>query len=88
MAYPCPRCSSHDLVVEQKSGMYAGGGLVGWMLMRAFSGKYLCPSCGEVAVSELPPATRSEIMMKKAGLVVGAVVLLVVVIGVLVAIRR
>ncbi len=84
MAITCPRCLKHPLKVEQKSGVYAGGGAVGFMLMRAFSGKHACPDCGTIPLSDFSPETRQGIILRKAGLVFGSLVLLVALVAFLI----
>jgi len=85
MATLCPKCKEKPLKVEQQSGAKAGGGLVGFMIMRAFTGKYVCETCGPLEKSEFPPDLRRSIAMRKVGLVVGAIVLLVAVVVLVVA---
>jgi hypothetical protein len=87
MATMCPKCKEKPLKVEQKSGSRAGGGLVGFMIMRAFTGKYVCENCGPIEKSEFPPDLRRSIAMRKMGLVLGAIVLLVALVVVLVALN-
>jgi predicted nucleic-acid-binding Zn-ribbon protein len=83
--YQCPKCSGP---VQRKDNAAAGatGGLVGVMLSVAFAG-FQCVKCGPIARSEFPDEVRSKMMMKSMALGVGALVLLVVVIGVVVAIN-
>ena len=61
-------------------------GLVGALLGMAFGG-FQCEACGKIPKSEFPPEVQSKMTGGTMGLVGGAVVLLVVVIGILVAIN-
>ncbi len=83
--YQCPKCSGP---VQRKDNAAAGatGGLVGVMLSVAFAG-FQCAKCGPIARSEFPDEVRSKMLMKSLALGVGALVLLVVVIGVVAAIN-
>ena len=87
MAETCPKCRQQQLMLEQKSGAYAGGGLVGFMIMRAFSGKHMCPTCGVIVLADFPPDVKNKILLKKAALVIGALVLLVVVLAIVIAVQ-
>ena len=87
MATMCPKCKDKPLKIEQQSGAKAGGGLVGFMIMRAFTGKYVCETCGQIEKTEFPPDLRRSIAMRKVGLVIGAIVLLGGVVVALVAIN-
>jgi len=83
--YQCPKCSGP---VQRKDNAAAGatGGLVGVMLSVAFAG-FQCAKCGPIARSEFPDEVRSKMLMKSMALGVGAVVVLVVAIGVIVALN-
>jgi hypothetical protein len=59
------------------------GGLVGMLIMTAFSG-FHCPSCGKVPRRDFPPEVRSQMMLGSVALVGGAIVLLVAVIALLI----
>jgi hypothetical protein len=85
MAYQCPRCGGE---VQRGSNAAAGvaGGAVGALLYAAF-GSFQCKKCGPIPKREFPPEVQQQMTMGSVGLIVGAVVLIVVVIGILVAIQ-
>jgi len=68
---PCPTCgaptSSH--ATGARAGQYVGG-LVGWLVVRAFMGAYYCPSHGKIPLSALPPQHRNMVYLRK-GLTIG-----------------
>lgn len=76
MVMTCPRCNQRPLKVEQKSAGMAGGGLVGFMLMRAFSGRHVCPECGVIPFGELSADARQSIVLRKAALILGSLLVL------------
>jgi hypothetical protein len=57
--------------------------LVGALIYSAFGG-FECPSCGKIPRREFPKEVQSQMMMSSLMMVVGAVVLVVAVIGLLV----
>ena len=85
MAIMCPRCGE-PVARARRSGCLFGGGLVGYLLASAFA-PMTCRNCGDIPSHEFSAEERSSMTMSTVGLVVGAIVLLVVVIGVLVLIN-
>ena len=85
MAYQCPRCGGD---VQRGSNAAAGmaGGAVGALLYAAF-GSFQCKKCGPIPKREFPPEVQQQMTLVSMGLIVGAVVLIVVVIGILIAIQ-
>lgn len=81
MAYACPRCQRP---VQRKSNALAQslGGLVGAMMAAAF-GSFECRNCGILKSREFPPEVRSKMRTASAGMIVGALVIVVVVLAVL-----
>jgi uncharacterized membrane protein YidH (DUF202 family) len=69
-----------------RSGCLYGGGIVGAMLAAAFA-PMQCARCGEIPTHEFPPEDRNSMTMTTVGLVIGALVLLVVVIGIIVLVN-
>ena len=85
MAYMCPRCGG-ALARSAGSAARYGGGLVGVMLQAAFAG-LSCAACGPIEKNELSSEDRSTMLRNSALLVVGALVLLVAVIGFVVSVH-
>jgi len=85
MAYRCPRCGGE---VQRGANAAAGvaGGAVGALLYAAF-GSFQCKKCGPIPKREFPPEVRQQMTLGSVGLIVGAIVLIVVVIGILVALQ-
>ena len=64
----------------------ATGGLVGVLLATAFA-SFHCAQHGAIARSQFPPEVRSKMMLNSVLMVIGAIVLLVVVIGIIAAVN-
>jgi uncharacterized membrane protein YidH (DUF202 family) len=85
MTYQCPRCGDPVSRNYNRTAQMAGG-LVGAMVVAAF-GSFGCKKCGKIARGEFPAEVRNRMMLGSVGLIVGALVLFVVVIGVIAALR-
>jgi len=85
MAYQCPRCGDSVSRNYNRTAQMAGG-LVGALFVAAF-GSFGCKKCGKIPRGEFPTEVRNRMMLGSVGLIVGAVVLFVVVIGVIAAMR-
>lgn len=82
MAYKCPRCGG-DVQRGTSSAAGIAGGAVGALLYAAFGG-FQCKTCGAVPKREFPEDVQRQMTLGSVGIVAGAVLLIVVVIGVLV----
>jgi len=60
------------------------GGLVGWLIVTAFTTKYYCAQHGEIPTPHFPPAHQSAIGTRKAAKIGGGVALLFVVFALMV----
>lgn len=85
MAYACPRCGGKVSRQTSTAGR-AMGGIAGLLIGMAIGG-FSCGACGAIPKSEFPEDVQSQMTMGSVGLVGGAIVLIVVVVGVLVAIN-
>lgn len=85
MAYQCPRCGDPVSRSYSTTAQLAGG-LVGALFVAAF-GSFGCKKCGKIARGEFPADVQNRMMLGSVGMVAGAVVLLVVVIGALIALN-
>jgi predicted RNA-binding Zn-ribbon protein involved in translation (DUF1610 family) len=85
MAYRCPRCGGE---VQRGANAAAGvaGGAVGALLFAAF-GSFQCKKCGTIPKREFPPEVQQQMTLGSVGLIVGAIVLVVVVLGILIALQ-
>ena len=85
MAYRCPRCGGE---VQRGASAAAGvaGGAVGALLFAAF-GSFQCKQCGTIPKREFPPEVQQQMTLGSVGLIVGAIVLVVVVLGILIALQ-
>ena len=75
---PCPHCGLPTTANAGGSGTAArmAGGLVGWLIVTAFTAKYYCPHHGEIPVERFPHAHQSAIATRKFLKVGGGVALL------------
>ncbi len=79
-AIPCPFCGA--AMNSSSSGATAGrmvGGLVGWLVVMAFSSRYYCPTHGQVKTAQMPPEHQSMITLRRLMFGGGAAALLFVV---------
>ena len=85
MSYACPKCGGP---AQRGSSSAAGhaGGLVGMLLYAAFAG-FNCAKCGKLERSSFPPEVQSQMTRNSALMGVGALVLLVAVLGLLAALN-
>ena len=78
---PCPHCGMPTTSNSGGGGTAArmAGGLVGWLIVSAFTTKYYCTHHGEIPIVHFPPGHQSAISTRKATKIVGGVALLFVV---------
>ena len=82
------RCGAAHPPGKRGSSTTAGvaGGLVGALVFAAFA-PFQCESCGKIPMSEFPPEVRSKARFGSLALVGGALLLLVLVVGLIVYIN-
>lgn len=79
----CPRCNSAQVTKTAANGVHRAGGLLGFLIAQAIVG-YNCPTCGSIPLSEFSDDFQSGVKRKRAMLIAGALLLIVVIFGVLV----
>ncbi len=63
----CPHCS-RPLFKDTSAWVQRLGGVVGFLVVRAFQG-HKCPSCGKIKLRDLPPGDRVRVLMGGCGLI-------------------
>ena len=87
MAYHCPRCKAEGTDTEvQRNSNFRGGGLIGMLIVMAFSG-FACPTHGPIPRSEFAPEDRGAMIRNSILMVVGAIVVFILLIVFLVAVN-
>ncbi len=78
---PCPHCGTPTASNAGGGGQAAriAGGLVGWLIVSAFTTKYYCMHHGEIPIMHFPPGHQSAISTRKAAKIGGGVALFFVV---------
>jgi hypothetical protein len=79
---PCPQCGNSLTT----GGSYGGGGLVGMLLVSAFS-SYRCAAHGPITGQMMPAQHATMVMVRRFAKIFGALITLVVLVAVLVAIN-
>jgi len=79
----CPRCNSAQVTKTQANGVHRAGGLLGLLIAQAIVG-YNCPTCGSIPLNEFSDDFQSGIKRKRILFIVGALLLVVVLLGLLV----
>ncbi len=84
---PCPHCGMPTTSNAGDGGQAArmAGGLVGWLIVSAFTTKYFCRQHGEILIVHFPPGHQSSISTRKAAKIGGGVALLFVVFALMIA---
>jgi hypothetical protein len=82
---PCPQCGT-PLLSGGSSGGYGAGGLVGMLIISAFS-SYRCPTHGTITGAMMAPQHQTMVNTRRVAKGCGGVVLLVFVIAILIAVN-